>query len=401
VSTASSPWAVRACGRAELGLAEIFRSHGQGYRNTHRLTAVQHKVLNAIERCRTPALGGHLERCDRCNAVRAVYHSCGNRHCPKCQTLAKERWLEARHAELLPLEYFHVVFTLPHELNRLAQYRPRVIYSLLFQVAADTLQTFARDPKHLGGDLGITAILHTWGQNLCQHVHLHCVVTGGALAPDQSCWIPARPGFLFSVRALSKVFRGKYIEGLERAFSRGDLPAEEPITQLLAQLRSQSWVVYAKPPFAGPEAVLAYLGRYTHRIAIANHRILDLRDGLVSFRWRDYADANRQKIMTLSVAEFIRRFLLHVLPTGFMRIRHFGLLANPHRKRKLARCRQLLAQSEAPPHRPRESAQEIMKRLTGIDLYACPLCHHGRMRPFQRLPADPFLLNDIELLDTS
>lgn len=392
---------MRAYGRAELGLAEIFRSCGEAYRDTHRLTAVQRKVMNAIECCRTPALGGHLERCDRCDAMRAVYHSCGNRHCPKCQTLAKERWLEARRTELLPVEYFHVVFTLPHALNRLAQCRPRVIYSLLFQVAADTLQSFARDPNHLGGDLGITAILHTWGQNLSQHVHLHCVVTGGALGPNGSRWIPARPGFLFPVRALSKVFRGKYIEGLERAFSRGDLPADEPMTELVTRLRSQSWVVYAKPPFAGPETVLAYLGRYTHRVAIANHRILDLRDGLVSFRWRDYADANRHKIMTLPVAEFIRRFLLHTVPTSFMRIRHFGLLANRHRKHKLARCRQLLAQTEPPPPRPRESAQQIIQRLTGIDLHACPVCHQGRMCRFQRLPAGPFPINDIELLDTS
>jgi hypothetical protein len=356
------------------------RAHGAGLEPTHRLAPVQRRALRAIEACRTPALGGHLERCDRCGATRAVYHSCRNRHCPKCQTLAQTRWVEARRAELLPIPYFHVVFTLPHALNALAQARPRLVYALLFQCAADTLQSFACDPRHLGGELGLTAVLHTWGQNLSQHVHLHCVVTGGALASDGSRWIPARQGFLFPVRALSKVFRGKYLAALRDASARGRLPPEVSGNDLLRTLRGTPWVVYAKPPFGGPEHVLQYLGRYTHRIAIGNDRILALRDGVVRFRWRDYADANRSKAMALPAEEFLRRFLLHVVPAGFQRIRHFGLLANRRRSQALARCRELLHASAplAPP--PHETAIETARRLTGLDLLECPLCGEGILR---------------------
>jgi len=366
-------------------LAAIVRAHGAGLERTHRLAPVQRRALRAIETCRTPALGGHLERCDRCGATRAVYHSCRNRHCPRCSTLAQARWVEARQAELLPIEYFHVVFTLPHALNPLAQRCPRLLYDLLFQCAADTLRTFARDPRHLGGELGITAVLHTWGQNLSQHVHLHCVVTGGALAPDGSRWIPARKGFLFPVRALSKVFRGKSLAALQEASARGQLPPEASGKDLLRTLRGTPWVVYTKPPFGGPAQVLAYLGRYTHRIAISNDRILTLDDGVVQFRWRDYADRNRSKVMALPAEEFLRRFLLHVVPTGFQRIRHFGLLANRRRALALARCRTLLRQPPPPAPAPRESPLEILHRLTGIDLARCPLCHDGTLRVVARL----------------
>jgi hypothetical protein len=380
VCAPSAPGASAAGGETgRPGLAAIVRAHGEALRRSQRLAAVQRRALRAIETCRTAALGGHLERCDRCGATRAVYHSCRNRHCPQCQALAQTRWVEARRAELLPIPYFHVVFTLPHALNPIAQSAPRLVYRLLFQCAADTLQTFARDPRHLGGEIGLTAVLHTWGQNLGQHIHLHCVVTGGALASDGSRWIPARRRFLFPVRALSKVFRGKYLAALHDARARGSLPADLDTDKLMRALRGTPWVVYAKPPFGGPAQVLAYLGRYTHRIAISNQRILALHDGQVTFRWRDYADAQRSKLMTLPAEEFLRRFLLHVVPAGFQRIRHFGLLANRRRTPALARCRELLHASAPPAPPPRESTVELVARLSGFDLLRCPVCGQGSL----------------------
>jgi len=361
-------------------LADIVRRHGDDHRRTRSLAGVQLRALHAIETCRTPALGGHRETCDRCGTSRSVYHSCRNRHCPKCQTLAKERWIEARRADLLPVPYFHLVFTLPHEVNRLAQRRPRLIYNLLFEAAASTLKTFGRDPRHLGGEIGLTAILHTWGQNLGQHIHLHCLVTGGAMVSGGSRWIPAHPRYLFPVRALSPVFRAKFLAGLEHAFDQQLLPSEDAEAEPIdARLRKKPWVVYAKRPFAGPESVLAYLGRYTHRIAISNDRIVDLRADRVRFRWRDYKDAGRNKIMTLPADEFLRRFLLHVLPRGFMRIRHFGLLANRHRKAKLEHCRELL-DAPTPQHNPDEATVSLLERLTGKDPTLCPFCEQGTMR---------------------
>jgi len=382
--------------RPDLGA--IVRAHGEALRGSRPLAAVQRRALRAIGSCRTSALGGHLERCDRCGATRAVYHSCRNRHCPRCQALARTRWVEARRAELLPVPYFHVVFTLPHALNPLAQARPRLVYALLFRCAAGTLQSFARDPRHLGGQLGFTAILHTWGQNLGQHVHLHCVVTGGGLAGDGARWIPARRGFLFPVRALSKVFRGKYLAALREASACGQLPPDLSGRELLRRLGGTPWVVYAKPPFGGPEQVLAYLGRYTHRIAIGNERLLALCDGHVHFRWRDYADRHRAKVMALPAEEFLRRFLLHVVPAGFQRIRHFGLLANRRRPRALARCRALLGAPAPAPPPPRETAVEILRRLTGRDLLQCPVCGEGTLRPLAHLaPGAP----EPEIRDTS
>jgi hypothetical protein len=373
--------------RPRLELADIVRAHGDAYCRTHRLAKVQQVALRAIASCRTALLGGHRETCDRCGAVRITYNSCRNRHCPKCQTLTKVRWLAARRADLLPIPYFHLVFTLPHPLNALAQGNPRVIYTLLFRAAADTLLTFGHDPRHLGGTIGITAILHTWGQNLSQHLHLHCLVTGGALTTDRSRWIAGRSSFLFPVRALSTVFRAKFLAGLHRAFNAGQLTFAEGTADLarrsafcgfLGQLRTVDWIVYAKRPFAGPEQVLGYLGRYTHRVALSNDRLVDLRDGRVQFRWKDYADHDRVKVMTLAAEEFLRRFLLHVVPRGFMRIRHFGLLANRTRRETLTRCRALLDQlptENAPP----ETALELLQRLTGIDLSRCPACGEGRM----------------------
>jgi hypothetical protein len=374
--------------RLRLGLADIVRAHGARYQLTHHLARVQRAALRAIETCRTAALGGHLATCDRCGAQRLHYHSCGNRHCPTCQMLAKERWLAARRAELLPIPYFHVVFTLPHALNALAQGNPRVIYRLLFRAAADTLLTFGRDPRHLGGTIGVTAILHTWGQALTQHLHLHCLVTGGALATDGTRWIASRSSFLFPVRPLSTVFRAKYLAGLQRAFDAhqitfaggtADLAHPTTFARYLHRLRATDWVVYAKRPFAGPEQVLEYLGRYTHRVALSNDRLLGLDQGVVRFRWKDYADHDRRKVMTLEVDEFLRRFLLHVLPRGVMRIRHFGLLANRTRRRAFAQCGHLLGQppTEAPPP---ESVTVLMLRITGLDLSRCPVCGEGRMQ---------------------
>jgi hypothetical protein len=381
-------------GRVEL--AQIFREYGEAYRRAHRLCAQQRRVMQAIKDCRTAALGGHLAVCDRCGAEVARYHSCRNRHCPKCQTLAKERWVEARTAELLPVPYFHLVFTLPHEINPLAQGNPKVIGGLLFQAASKTLQTLGRDPKWLGGEIGITMVLHTWGQNLAQHLHVHCVVSGGALAPDGR-WIPAKRGFLFPVRALSVVFRGKFIEVLRQAFEGRQIDFAGETTALaepsafrafLTKLRAKDWVVYAKPPFGGPEQVLAYLGRYTHRIAISNERLLDCQNGEVRFRWRDRAHGNKTKVMRLPAEEFIRRFLLHVLPKGFMRIRHYGLLANRHRTAHLDACRVVL-HAPTPAPREAETVEAFLSRVLGADPNRCPHCGQGRLRPVRALPPLP------------
>ena len=367
-----------------LELADIVRAYGDGYARTHRLTPVQHRALRAIAACRTAALGGHQDTCDHCGATRITYNSCRNRHCPKCQAGAREAWLAARQAELLPIPYFHVVFTLPHALNPLAQGNPRVLYALLFRAAADTLLAFGRDARHLGGTIGVTAILHTWGQNLSQHLHLHCLVTGGALAPDGARWIPSRsPRFLFPVRALATVFRGTFLAALQRTFTARHLTfaggtaalADPPaFARFCRDLRRLPWVVYAKPPFAGPAQVLAYLGRYTHRVALTNHRLVACAQAHVAFRWRDYADGDRLKILTLPVAEFLRRFLLHIVPRGFMRIRHFGLLANRRRATALAQCRQLLAvpaplaPADPPADEPPPDDPPARR---------CPFCHVG------------------------
>ena len=366
-------------GAARLELADIVRAHGNAYRQAHRLAGVQDRALRAIATCRTAALGGHTDTCDRCGATRSAYNSCRNRHCPKCQYTAQTAWLAARQMELLPIPYFHVVFTLPHLVNALAQGHPRVLYAALFRAAADTLLVFGRDPKHLGGTIGVTAILHTWGQNLSQHLHLHCVVTGGALAPDGTQWIAAKDGFLFPVRALSTVFRAKYLDALRHAFDQqrltfaagtADLAPPERFARWLADLRAVPWVVYAKRPFGGPSQVLQYLGRYTHRVAISNARLIDLHDGTVRFRWTDYADHDRPKVMALSAAEFLRRFLLHIVPRGFVRIRYFGLLANRQRRTTLDRCRVVLTVPAAVPA-PRTIATPAM------DGPRCPSCGVG------------------------
>ncbi len=333
-----------------LEVADVFRSHGPRYLEDRgsSLSCDQRRVLKVITLCRTAALGGHVEACDKCGHRRISYNSCRNRHCPKCQASARAKWLEERTAELLPVPYFHVVFTLPEMIGPLALQNPRAVYGILFQAAAETLLEVAATPRRLGAKIGFLAVLHTWGQNLMHHPHLHCVVPGGGLSPDGSRWIPCREGFFLPVRILSRVFRGKFLSLLRKAYQRGKLrfygelkPLEEPehFERWLDATVKTEWVVYAKPPFGGPEQVLKYLARYTHRVAISNDRLIALEDGRVRFHWKDYAHGNAQKTMTLDAAEFIRRFLLHVLPTGFMKIRHYGFLANRNRREMVSLAR--------------------------------------------------------------
>jgi Putative transposase/Transposase zinc-binding domain len=374
--------------RPPLEVATIFRAYGEAYRQRHRLSGGQLRVMRAIEACRTALLGGHMAQCDQCGAQVVRYHSCRNCHCPKCHTLAKVKWVEARQQELLPVPYFHCVFTLPHDLNVLAQGNPRQLYGLLFQSASETLQTFGRDPRWLGGELGITMVLHTWNQVLEHHIHVHCVVTGGALAPTGDRWMAStRRAFLFPVKALSKVFRSKYLDALAHTYQQGTLqftPAThalrdpERFTSYLHALFAQDWVVYAKAPFGSAHHALSYLGRYTHRVAISNNRLVAFHDGQVSFQWRNARRGNAHDIMTLEAEECIRRFLLHVLPRGFMRIRHYGVLGNRCRTSQLAACRALLGQPE-PVSRPLESVTVMMHRLTGRDIDRCPQCDKGHL----------------------
>ena len=378
-------------------VADIFRQHGSSFRFTHPLSPEQRRVMRAIEQCRTAALGGHVDECDSCAHQRISYNSCRNRHCPKCQSLTKARWLEARIADLLPVPYFHVVFTLPEQLAALALQNKRVVYNLLFSTAAETLRTIAADPKHLGAEIGFLAVLHTWGQTLRHHPHLHCVVPGGGLAPDGQRWIACRQGFFVPVNVLARLFRRLFLAALARAYDHERLTFHGTITylaqplafqRLLVSLRRREWWVYAKPPFGGPEQVLAYLGRYTHRVAISNHRLLALKDDRVTFSWKDYARGNQQRPMTLTAEEFIRRFLLHVLPRGFQRLRQFGLLANRQRRDKLARCRKLLGDSagHAPTNQPLPpNYQSLYETITGESLRQCPACRLGTMKLTERL----------------
>jgi hypothetical protein len=372
--------------REKVELADIFTQHGAAYRSARCLVPVQHQAMRAIEACRTEALGGHVERCDACAALRFHYHSCRNRHCPKCQTLAKERWLTARRAELLPVPYFHLVFTLPHELTTLAHAHPRALYALLFATVSATLIEFGENPRWLGGDLAATLVLHTWGQTLSQHLHLHCLVAAGALHPDGH-WIRPRRGFLFPVKALSIVFRGKFMTALKRLLQQNvkltganaQLADARARQRFFDALHQKSWVVYAKPPFGGPQQVLDYLGRYTHRVAISNHRLVNVTDTAVRFRYKDYAHGNQRKVMRLEPGEFIRRFLLHVLPTGFMRIRHYGLIANRTKRAKLAQALAALDSPAVTATLKPESVAAFCLRALNLDLHQCPHCKTGRM----------------------
>jgi hypothetical protein len=366
-------------GRPEL--ADIFRQYGERFEQTHWVSAAEHKVIRAVTVCRTQELGGHLDRCDACGFERPAYNSCRNRHCPKCQSLAKARWLEKQTAELLPVGYFHLVFTLPHELNRLILAHKKILLALLFKAVSETLLGFGQ--SHLKGTLGIIAVLHTWDQTLKDHFHLHCLVPAGALSADRSRWISARKNFLFPVKALSRVFRGKFLALLQQAYAKGKI---SPANNEINASRQKNWVVYAKKPFGSPEKVLDYLGRYTHRVALSNNRILQVQAGEVTLSYRDRNDGDRTKIMTLEAQEFIRRFLLHVIPQGFMRIRHFGFLANRSKKQALARCRKLLDLDLLLPKSPILSAKDLLLKITGVDLSRCPCCHEGMMIVVGDLP---------------
>jgi predicted Zn-ribbon and HTH transcriptional regulator len=370
-----------AAARGGVELADIFRAHGESYRRDQPLPVSHLKVMQAVERCRTVALGGHLEQCDSCGYERPAYNSCRNRHCPKCQSLAKVKWLDKQKSETLPVGYFHLVFTLPHELNGLILTNKKILLSHLFKAVGETLVDFGH--TRLGGQIGFITVLHTWDQTLLDHFHLHCLVPAGALSVDQKRWSPARKNFLFPVKALSIVFRGKFLDLLKKAFDRNKLllvgqTASLAFNLLINALRNKPWIVYAKKPFGSPVHVLDYLGRYTHRVALSNDRILSARNGAVTFSYRDRKNQDRKKIMTLDAHEFIRRFLLHVIPKGFVRVRHFGFLAN-RSKSRLSKCRQLLDLDPIVPKLAQRSVHAMMLQLTGIDISRCPLCQTGTL----------------------
>jgi hypothetical protein len=372
--------------RSRPELADVFGQYGESYEQTHQVSAAEHKVIRAVRVCRTQELGGHLDRCDACGFERPAYNSCRNRHCPKCQSLAKAQWLEKQTSELLPVGYFHLVFTLPHEFNRLILAHKKIVLALLFKAVSETLLEFGQ--TRLKGTLGIIAVLHTWDQTLKDHFHLHCLVPAGALSFDHSRWTAARKNFLFPVKALSRVFRGKFLALLQHACAKGKIP---PAHKEINASRQKSWVVYAKKPFGSPHTVLDYLGRYTHRVALSNNRILQVENGEVTLSYRDRKDGNRKKTIPLKAQEFIRRFLLHVLPDGFMRIRHFGFLANRSKKQTLAQCRKLLKLDPVLPQSPIVSAKDLLLKITGADLSRCPCCHEGTMIVVGDLPPSSIL----------
>jgi hypothetical protein len=386
-----------------LELADVFRVHQGEFlaRWSTVLTREQKRALRDIRDCQTAALGGHVRKCDRCGHRVILYDSCRNRHCPKCQATARAKWLIERQRELLPVPYFHVVFTLPKQIGRLALQNPRQIYSILFRAASQSLLEIAADPRHLGASIGFLAVLHTWGQKLHLHPHLHCVVPAGGISLDGSRWISCRkPSFFLPYRVLSRRFRNKFLHHLKRSFRKGALHfrgeleslAEPTAFQALCEKTARiEWVVHLKPPFGGPDRVLKYLARYTHRVAISNHRLRRLENGHVSFEWKDYADRCRTKILTLEAVEFMRRFLLHVLPSGLVRIRHFGFLANRNRKRQLELCRALLGASQPTV----SSASPYSTDPTTEDRHRCPICLLGRLILIEHLRAEP------KALDTS
>ena len=394
--------------RPPLEVADIIRAAGKSFIEQHRswLTNAHLKVLSAIQRCRTAALGGHRDRCCRCGHVVGIsYNSCRNRHCPKCLNNARKKWLSARQSELLAVPYIHLVFTIPHTLSSLALHNKQLMYTLLFRASAATLLEIAADPKHLGAEIGFFSILHTWGQNLFHHPHLHCVIPAGGMSPDSKAWIGPRYRFFLPCGVLRGVFRGKFVAGLKRAYRENKLylPGDlQPLADkkvfhaFLRALHQHQWVVYAKPPFGGANHVLNYLAQYTHRVAISNHRLVSLTDGKVTFRWKDYAHGNQQKLMTLSVEEFLRRFMLHTLPRGFVRIRFFGYMANRRRAESLPICRELTGANS-------ESEKSEMAQIDDRSAWICPRCS-GPMVVIQRLTADQIVWESyrrINVADTS
>ena len=371
-----------------LELADVFRAHGD---RLEGLASQQKRAVRSITSCRTAALGGHVQTCDTCGHEEVRYNSCRDRHCPKCGGLAKARWVEGRQRDVLPVEYHHVVFTIPEELHPLFLANSRLAYDLLFSATAQTLLEVAANPKNLGARIGFTAVLHTWTQKLLYHPHIHVVVPGGGVSPTGDRWVSAKPGFFLPVKVLSIVFRGKLLSALEEACRSGRIgsPAGTQIAQILSAAAKKSWVVYSKPPVAGAKQVIEYLSRYTHRIAISNERLVSMDGDQVTFRWKDRAHGNRPRAMVLDAVQFLKRFLLHVLPSRLVRIRHYGFLANAVRRREVPRCRALL---EAPQHGERlqeslkETWQDLLLRLTGRDVLRCPTCHRGRMHTTEEIP---------------
>ncbi len=383
--------------KRSLEVADIFRAFGPAYREAYPMPVGHLRAMRAIEICRTAELGGHLDQCNHCGTIRISYNSCRNRHCPKCQYLEKERWLEARERDVLPIPYFHMVFTLPDELRPLALRNQKVLYSLLFKAVSETLTELARDSKHLGAEIGVMAILHTWSQTLIDHPHLHCLVTGGGLSLDAKRWIASKKDFFIPVSVLSRLFRGKFLDGLKKLHEAGELESPgqiEPLKEipafkrLLTNLYHQEWVVYCRPPLKNPQKVIDYLGRYTHRVALSNDRLVKLEGTQVTFRWRDSADNNKIKLLTLEAFEFIRRFLLHVLPIHFVKIRYYGILSHRSRKGKLLPCKKLLGMliPEQSKEVLKETWQDLLTRITGIDPRVCPYCGKGKMIQRETLP---------------
>ena len=377
-------------------LADVFRRYGENYRQNHYLSTEQSKTMHHIEICRTAVLGGHSEACDHCGFKQNSYNSCRDRHCPKCQTLVKEKWLNSRKSELLPCPYFHNVFTLPHELNSLILSNKKIMLAMLFAATKETLQVFAADPQwRLVGQLGFISVLHTWNQKLMDHFHLHCIIPAGVFSFDKTKWVAAREGYLFKVESLAKEFRKRYLNKLEKIYGQDKLcfqgrassfADKQVFKKLIKTLKDKEWITYSKQPFGGPEHVLEYLGRYTHRVAITNNRIVLIEDGRVTFRYCDRSDENKIKELTEKTEEFIRRFLLHILPSGFMKIRYYGFLAHANKKVSIPLLRQLINPDEVIAEKLAETVEEMMLRLTGVDLSLCPECGKGKMIHIEDLP---------------
>ncbi|MBU3199232.1 IS91 family transposase [Clostridium estertheticum] len=379
-----------------IEIQDIFNQYGDEYRRNHKLLLHILKTMIDIEACRTAELGGHVDECDECGHVRVSYNSCRNRHCPKCQTLAKERWLEKRKEDLLPVGYFHVVFTIPQELNYITLTNQKEMYSILFNAVSETLLELSKDRKYLGAQIGFMSILHTFGQNLMNHPHIHCVVPSGGLTSDGTRWINSNKDFFIPVKVLSRKFRGKFLFYFKKAYYSNALKYSTGIEELtekhifqsfIGKLYKKEWIVYCKPPFGSAEHVLEYLGRYSHRVAISNHRIVNLENGYVTFKWRDYKDDNKEKFMTLTVEEFMRRFFMHVLPRKFIKIRHYGILSNRNRSTKLQKCKELTdaVQSKSENSYVKLSAAELLLKLTGIDINICSCCGKGKMLTKEKL----------------
>jgi predicted Zn-ribbon and HTH transcriptional regulator len=380
----------------KLELADILRLYGEEYRRSHSVSYEQMKAMHHIRVCRTAELGGHVEQCSECGFERISYNSCRDRHCPKCQTLVKEQWLNDRKAELIPCGYFHLVFTVPHELNPVILCNKKICLHILFTAVNETLQAFAKDPQwRLEGRLGFIAVLHTWSQTLMDHFHLHCLIPAGALSLAKDRWVPARDSYLFKIESLEKEFNKRYLRYLEKAYRNQELifpgntarfKSQQAFVQLVKSLSKAQWIAYAKPAFAGPEQVLEYLGRYTHRVAISNNRILSIDNGKVTFTYRDREKNNEIRKMTLAADEFIRRFLLHILPWGFMKIRYFGFLSHKNKKQAVELIRNLIDPDALLPEKIKETIAEMMLRLTGTDITCCPECKKGKMKKIKKLP---------------